>query len=141
MPTSEEKHVSSECIFPQKVSRILSSGQAKHILCTRGDVRPCLGTSRLSDYTQRGVISANFLAAPKQAPSRKRPAETLDELNGSSCYQRPSAASSGVPFGGGWGACSGSGGAGDLTPENEVNHVNPRVVFPAKVSRLTKQGR
>ena len=127
---SGKKRVLEEQLLPQ----------AKHTHFIGSDVCPSLGSSRLSSYIQRGVIPANFLFAQKQAPSRKRPAEALNELDGSPCYKQPSAASSGASLGVG-GASSGSGAAGNLTPKNEENHVNPRSVFPPKVSRLTRQGR
>jgi hypothetical protein len=106
-------------------------------LFSSGDVRTSLGSNRLSEYIQRGVIPSS---THERVPSRKRDARVLSEQHDSTCQQQPSAALLGLSLDGG-GASSGAGGEASVNPTHERSHVCASVVFPPKVSRLTQQGR
>jgi hypothetical protein len=54
-----------------------------------GDVRTSLGSNRLSEYIQRGVIPSS---THERVPSRKRDARVLSEQHDSTCQQQPRAA-------------------------------------------------
>jgi hypothetical protein len=63
-----------------------------------GDVRTSLGSNRLSEYIQRGVIPSSTY---ERVPSRKRDARVLSEQHDSTCQQQPSAALLGLNLDGG----------------------------------------